>query len=32
LRAKVVVWEFVERDIRLGAEGWQTVPLPPEIK
>jgi hypothetical protein len=28
-RAKVVVWEFVERDIRLGTEGWQTVPLPP---
>jgi hypothetical protein len=28
--AKVVVWEFVERDIRLGTEGWQPVPLPPE--
>ncbi len=28
-RAKVVVWEFAERDIRLGTEGWQTVPLPP---
>jgi hypothetical protein len=27
-RAKIVVWEFVERDIRLGAEGWQIVPLP----
>jgi hypothetical protein len=26
---KVVVWEFVERDIRLGTEGWQLVPLPP---
>ncbi len=26
---KVVLWEFVERDIRLGAEGWQLVPLPP---
>jgi len=25
----VVVWEFVERDIRLGTEGWQIVPLPP---
>ena len=25
---KVVVWEFVERDIRLGTEGWQRVPLP----
>src|SRR5262249_14157564 len=29
-RARVVVWEFVERDIRLGTEGWQVVPLPPE--
>ncbi len=27
---KVVVWEFVERDLRLGTEGWQIVPLPPE--
>jgi hypothetical protein len=26
--AKVVVWEFVERDIRLGTEGWQAVQLP----
>ncbi|MHC1762826.1 MAG: hypothetical protein AB9869_00760 [Verrucomicrobiia bacterium] len=26
---KVVIWEFVERDIRLGTEGWQLVPLPP---
>lgn len=25
---KVIVWEFVERDIRFGAEGWQIVPLP----
>ncbi len=25
---KVVVWEFVERDIRFGTEGWQYVPLP----
>ena len=29
---KVVVWEFVERDLRLGTEGWQLitigVPLP----
>jgi hypothetical protein len=24
---KVVVWEFVERDIRLGAEGWQIIPM-----
>jgi SGNH hydrolase-like domain, acetyltransferase AlgX len=28
-RTRVVVWEFVERDIRLGTEGWQIVPLPP---
>jgi hypothetical protein len=26
---KVVVWEFVERDIRFGTEGWQDVGLPP---
>jgi hypothetical protein len=25
---RVIVWEFVERDIRLGTEGWQHVPLP----
>jgi hypothetical protein len=25
---KLVIWEFVERDIRLGTEGWQLVPLP----
>jgi hypothetical protein len=24
---KVVLWEFVERDLRFGAEGWQKVPL-----
>jgi hypothetical protein len=32
-QAKVVVWEFVERDLRLGTEGWQIitigVPMPP---
>ncbi len=28
---KVMVWEFVERDIRLGLEGWQRVPLPPAV-
>jgi hypothetical protein len=28
---KVVIWEFVERDIRLGTEGWQHVPLPAAI-
>jgi acetyltransferase AlgX (SGNH hydrolase-like protein) len=27
---KVVIWEFVERDIRFGTEGWQVVPLPKE--
>jgi len=26
---KLVIWEFVERDLRLGAEGWGQVPLPP---
>ena len=25
---RVVVWEFVERDIRFGLEGWQRVALP----
>jgi hypothetical protein len=25
---KVVIWEFVERDIALGREGWEAVPLP----
>jgi hypothetical protein len=25
---KVVVWEFVERDIQLGKAGWLEVPLP----
>jgi len=29
---KVIVWEFVERDLRLGIEGWQLVPLPSESK
>jgi hypothetical protein len=26
---KLVIWEFVERDIRFGTEGWQQVLLPP---
>jgi hypothetical protein len=26
---RLVVWEFVERDIKFGMEGWQSVPLPP---
>jgi hypothetical protein len=25
---KLIVWEFVERDIRFGTEGWQQVQLP----
>jgi len=25
---KLVIWEFVERDIRFGMEGWQEVSLP----
>lgn len=25
---KVVVWEFVERDIRFGTEGWQVIRVP----
>lgn len=29
-KKRVVVWEFVERDIRFGTEGWQVIPLPPE--
>jgi hypothetical protein len=24
---RLVIWEFVERDIRYGTEGWQIVPL-----
>lgn len=28
---KVVLWEFVERDIGLGLEGWKLVPLPPPV-
>jgi hypothetical protein len=26
---KVVIWEFVERDIGLGVEGWELVSIPP---
>jgi hypothetical protein len=25
---KLVIWEFVERDIKFGMEGWKEVPLP----
>ena len=28
---KVLLWEFVERDIGLGLEGWQRVALPPPV-
>ncbi len=28
---QVVIWEFVERDIALGAEGWEDVALPPRL-
>jgi hypothetical protein len=28
---QVVVWEFVERDIALGAPGWEDVPLPAKL-
>jgi hypothetical protein len=28
---QVVVWEFVERDIALGAQGWEAVPLPKKL-
>lgn len=25
---QVLIWEFAERDVRLGLQGWQDVPLP----
>ncbi len=28
---KVVLWEFVERDIGLGLEGWKLLPLPAPV-
>ena len=28
---KVILWEFVERDISLGLEGWKLVALPSSI-
>jgi hypothetical protein len=28
---RVVVWEFVERDIALGARGWEEVALPRKL-
>jgi hypothetical protein len=27
LNKRLVIWEFAERDIRVGTEGWQIVPL-----
>jgi alginate O-acetyltransferase complex protein AlgJ len=27
----LVIWEFVERDIREGTEGWQVIPLPEAV-
>jgi hypothetical protein len=27
LNKKLVIWEFAEREIRYGTEGWQIVPL-----
>jgi hypothetical protein len=29
---QVVVWEFVERDIALGAQGWEDVALPRKLQ
>jgi hypothetical protein len=28
---KVLVWEFTERDLGLGRQGWASVPLPPKL-
>ena len=28
MNKKLVIWEFAERDIRFGLEGWQIVSLP----
>ena len=29
---KLVIWQFVESDIRFGMEGWKEAPLPAEPK
>jgi hypothetical protein len=29
---QVVIWEFVERDIGLGAQGWEAVALPQQLQ
>lgn len=31
MNRKVVLWEFVERDIGLGLEGWKLLPLPAPV-
>jgi hypothetical protein len=28
---KVVIWEFSERDVALGRQGWEDAPLPPKL-
>ncbi len=28
---RVVIWEFVERDVALGRQGWEPVPLPKKL-
>jgi hypothetical protein len=28
---KVVIWEFAERDVALGRQGWEDVPLPAKL-
>src|SRR5262249_18355895 len=27
-QTELVIWEFAERDLRFGTEGWKLVPLP----
>ncbi|MEI7935504.1 MAG: hypothetical protein WCK27_02335 [Verrucomicrobiota bacterium] len=29
---RVIIWEFVERDIALGSQGWQDVALPRKLQ
>jgi hypothetical protein len=29
---QVIIWEFVERDIALGSQGWQDVALPKKLQ
>ena len=29
---RVVIWEFVERDIALGGQGWEDVALPRKLQ